>query len=111
MQGALDQALVELGAAKPGEVQLWYYPSVSEYSALAERKGIEVRFNTLFDQPTGLSDGAAGMRNWIVMFGVDYMGRPAKRGVRNSSEESKRYSVPNYFATDNGGPITGGCGS
>ena len=63
MQEALDQALAELGAAKPGEVRPWYYPSVGEYSPLAERNGIEVRFITLFDQPTGLSDGAAGMRN------------------------------------------------
>jgi trans-aconitate 2-methyltransferase len=81
MQAAFDQALVELGAAKPGEVQPWYYPSVSEYSTLAEKNGFEVRFITLFDRPTGLADGAAGMRNWIVMFGADYL---AKAG------ESKR---------------------
>jgi trans-aconitate methyltransferase len=75
MQEAFDRALVELGAAKPGEVHPWYYPSVSEYSTLAERNGFEVRFITLFDRPTGLADGAAGMRNWIVMFGADYLAK------------------------------------
>jgi trans-aconitate methyltransferase len=73
MQDAFDRALAELGAAKRGEVQPWYYPSVSEYSALAEQNGFEVRLITLFDRPTGLADGAAGMRNWIVMFGADYL--------------------------------------
>ncbi|HEV7968377.1 MAG TPA: methyltransferase domain-containing protein [Candidatus Acidoferrales bacterium] len=73
MQDAFDRALVELGAAKPGEVQPWYYPSVSEYATLAEKNGFEVRFITLFDRPTGLADSAAGMRNWIVMFGTDYL--------------------------------------
>jgi trans-aconitate 2-methyltransferase len=73
MQEAFDLALVELGAAKAGEVNPWYYPSVSEYSTLAESNGFEVRFVTLFDRPTGLADGAAGMRNWITMFGGDYL--------------------------------------
>ena len=75
MQDAFDRVLVELGAAKPGEVQPWYYPSVSEYSTLAERNGFEVRLITLFDRPTGLADGAAGMRNWIIMFGADYLAK------------------------------------
>ena len=75
MQDAFDRALAELGAAKRGEVQPWYYPSVSEYSTLAERNGLEVRFITLFDRPTGLADGAAGMRNWINMFATDYLAK------------------------------------
>ena len=75
MQEAFDSALVELGAAKAGEVQPWYYPSVSEYSTLAETNGFEVRLITLFDRPTGLADGAAGMKNWIFMFGADYLAR------------------------------------
>ncbi len=83
MQDAFDLALAELGAAKPGEVQPWYYPSVSEYSTLAERSGFEVRFITLFDRPTGLADGAAGMRNWILMFGAEYL---AKAGAARREE-------------------------
>jgi len=75
MQEALDLALVELVATKPREVHPWYYPSVSEYSTRAERNGFEVRFITLFDRPTGLADGAAGMRNWIFMFGADYLAK------------------------------------
>ena len=83
MQDAFDRALAELGAANPGEVHPWYYPSVSEYATLAERNGFEVRLITLFDRPTGLADGAAGMRNWIIMFGADYL---AKAGEAKREE-------------------------
>jgi trans-aconitate 2-methyltransferase len=83
MQEAFDDALVELGAARPGEVQPWYYPSVSEYAQLAEKHGFEVRMIRLFDRPTPLADGEAGLRNWIVMFGGDYL---AKAGVTKREE-------------------------
>jgi len=75
MQDAFDAALVELGASKAGEVQPWYYPSVSEYSTVAEKNGFEVRFITLFDRPTVLADGPAGLGNWIVMFAGDYLAK------------------------------------
>ncbi len=78
MQGAFDQAYSELQAAAPGEINPWYYPSVSEYATLLETNGFEVRFITLFDRPTPLSEGEAGMRNWITMFGSDYSGKLAR---------------------------------
>lgn len=87
MQDAFDVALEDLGVAKPGEVNPWYYPSVSEYSTLAEKNGFEVRLITLFDRPTGLADGAAGMRNWIIMFGADYL---AKAGETKREEFLRR---------------------
>jgi trans-aconitate methyltransferase len=83
MQEAFDRALVEMGAAKFGEVQPWYYPSVSQYSTLAEKNGLEVRLITLFDRPTGLADGEMGMRNWMVMFAGEYL---AKAGETRREE-------------------------
>jgi trans-aconitate methyltransferase len=75
MVEAFDQALAELGAPTSGEIRPWYYPSVSEYATLAEANGFEVRFITLFDRPTELADGAAGLRNWIKMFCTAYLKR------------------------------------
>jgi trans-aconitate 2-methyltransferase len=72
MQSAFDQVLVELRATSQSEINPWYYPSVSEYATLLEKNGLEVRFITLFDRPTQLSDGEAGLRNWITMFGSYY---------------------------------------
>jgi trans-aconitate methyltransferase len=81
MQTAFVQALSELHATAPGEINPWYYPSVSEYATLLETNGFEVRFMTLFDRPTPLADGEAGMRNWITMFGSYYSAKltPEKR--------------------------------
>jgi trans-aconitate methyltransferase len=83
MQIAFDQALVELHLSRPGEVNPWYYPSVSKYGSLLENNNFEVRFMTLFDRPTELADGETGMRNWIAMFGSEYLARvaPERREV------------------------------
>jgi trans-aconitate methyltransferase len=47
----------------------WYYPSISEFTSLLERHGIEVTTALLFDRPTLLQDGEAGLSNWLRMFG------------------------------------------
>lgn len=47
----------------------WYFPSVGEYASRLEDHGFEVRFARLFDRPTELDDGQAGLRNWLEMFG------------------------------------------
>jgi trans-aconitate 2-methyltransferase len=73
MLNAFNQTLAELHSAALGEINSWYYPSVSEYASLLEKNGLEVRFITLFDRETPLADGEAGMRNWITMFGSDFL--------------------------------------
>ena len=45
-----------------------YYPSISEYSKLLEQNGFEVSLAMLFDRPTELKGGLAGLRNFIEMF-------------------------------------------
>ncbi len=75
MVEAFDRALAELGAARSGQASPWYYPSISEYATLAETNGFEVRFIRLFDRPTELADGAAGLKNWIKMFCTAYLER------------------------------------
>ena len=45
-----------------------YYPSISEYSKLLEQNGFEVSLAILFDRPTELKGGLAGLRNFILMF-------------------------------------------
>jgi len=46
----------------------FYFPSISEYSAILESEGFEVRFATLFDRPTELEDPVRGLEQWILMF-------------------------------------------
>jgi trans-aconitate methyltransferase len=74
MMSAFDQAIAVIQPGRQNEIKPWYYASVSEYATLLENNGFEVRFMTLFDRPTPLADGQAGMRNWITMFGSHYIG-------------------------------------
>jgi len=50
----------------------WYFPSVAEYTARLERAGFEIRMARLFDRPTRLDDGEAGLRNWLDLFGDSF---------------------------------------
>lgn len=47
----------------------WYFPGVGEYTSLLEAAGFEVDYAELFDRPTILPDGEAGLANWLRMFG------------------------------------------
>jgi trans-aconitate methyltransferase len=51
----------------------WYYPTVGEYAALLESHGLEVRQASLFDRPTPLEGGEQGLRDWITVFGRDFL--------------------------------------
>jgi trans-aconitate methyltransferase len=64
---ALNQAMLELGQ---GEMeQIWVFHSISEYTTLLEKHGLEVNQAFLFDRPTKL-EGEDGMLNWLRMFGT-----------------------------------------
>jgi trans-aconitate 2-methyltransferase len=52
--------------------EVWYYPSVAEFSSVLERHGIEVTSASLYDRPTPLEEGDGAMRNWILMFGSKF---------------------------------------
>jgi len=88
---------------RPAEINPWFYPSASEYATLLETNGLEVRFITLFDRPTPLADGEAGMKEldhhvWFVLFFF----REALCGKTRflPSGESKSCSTPECFRGD-----------
>jgi trans-aconitate methyltransferase len=66
---ALQAAIGSYFGPVAEDVNPWYFPSIAEYAALLERAGLEVRYALLFDRPTPLEDGEAGMANWLDMFG------------------------------------------
>lgn len=51
----------------------WYFPSIGEYATLMERHGLEPVHAALFDRPTRLDGGEAGVRLWIEMFAGSFM--------------------------------------
>jgi trans-aconitate methyltransferase len=69
---AILSVLSEIGCEEPEALNPWYFPSVGEYAGLLENQGFEVSYAVLFDRPTFLEGGNAGMANWIEMFASDF---------------------------------------
>jgi len=55
--------------AGPPPANPWFFPDIAEYASLLERCGLETTLAVLFDRPTTLAGGAAGLAQWIGMFG------------------------------------------
>jgi trans-aconitate 2-methyltransferase len=65
---AARKALTRHGHYSNAATQLWYFPSLSEYTTLLEKKGFRVQFAAHFDRPTELKDAENGVKDWIKMF-------------------------------------------
>lgn len=63
---ALQRAFAEQGLTPPSFP--WYFPSISDYTTRLEQQGFEVQYAILFDRPTELTAGEAGLANWLEMF-------------------------------------------
>lgn len=70
---ALLSVLSEIGPEEPQALNPWYFPSIGEYAGLLEKQGFEVGYAVLFDRPTLLEGGSAGMVNWIEMFAGGFL--------------------------------------
>ena len=62
---ALRSTLLERGFSKQAHTELWFFPSVEEYSEALESKGFKVLFADQFDRPTELN---ADIGDWLNMF-------------------------------------------
>jgi trans-aconitate methyltransferase len=58
----------QMGIDLTADIEINYFPSIGEYAGLLEQAGFTVSSAILFDRPTLLSDGDAGLANWIRMF-------------------------------------------
>ncbi|MCW5849050.1 MAG: methyltransferase domain-containing protein [Anaerolineae bacterium] len=69
---AVTEAMAQVGLdAAP--LNPWYFPSLAEYAGLLERQGFEVSFAWLFDRPTLIDGGEAGMQQWLAVFCKDFL--------------------------------------
>lgn len=68
LEGVRAAALSFVDDAPRPEEDL-FFPSVAEYAGLLERNGLELRRVEVFERPTPLDGGDAGLRNWILQFG------------------------------------------
>ena len=68
---ALDRVLNTFGYASYDAA--WYFPSIGEYATCLEQQGFDVTHAVIFDRPTPLENGDAGMANWIRMFASRFL--------------------------------------
>lgn len=73
VKNALRDALEAEGIPRERQPRPWYFPGVAEYAAVLEQHGLEPRVMTLFNRPTTLEDGEAGMAGWLRMFGHPWL--------------------------------------
>ncbi|HEX9135975.1 MAG TPA: methyltransferase domain-containing protein, partial [Nitrospirota bacterium] len=66
------RATEALGHSHTKDPLPWYFPTIGEYAALLEEAGFDIESMVLFDRPTPLEDGEAGLRTWITMFGGQF---------------------------------------
>lgn len=65
----------------------WYFPSIGKYTTLLEKHGFDVTYAVLFDRPTSLPDGEAGLRNWLMMFASRFFVNSTQQEVIKTVEE------------------------
>lgn len=68
----LRKTLKNKGYTNQSNQQVWYFPSLSEYTTHLEEVGFEVVFAQLYDRRTELADEKNGIKDWISMFGSTF---------------------------------------
>ncbi len=85
-------------------INIWYFPSLGEYTTLLEKVGFVVQWAHYFDRDTELDDAANGIQDWIKMFGgAFFTGIPAneQEDIIQAAQETLRetnYHHDKWFA-------------
>jgi trans-aconitate 2-methyltransferase len=69
---AVENTLIKFSAKEKAAINIWYFPSLSEYTSLLEAKGFRVTYASHYDRETELKDTANGIKDWIKMFGSSF---------------------------------------
>jgi len=68
----LRNSLKTRGYKNQSNLNLWYFPSIGEYSTQLEIGGFRVVFAEHYDRPTELADENSGIKDWISMFAESF---------------------------------------
>ena len=70
---ALKKILQQHGYQKAASINLWYFPSVGQYTTLLEQHGFRVQSAHHYARPTQLADAKTGIKDWLAMFANSYL--------------------------------------
>ncbi len=94
---ALKSSLQKRGLVESAAKELWYFPSISEYTALLEKRGFRVIYATHFDRETELKDNSNGIKDWIKMFGSAFLKGIDDTVVNEILDEVQETLKPTHF--------------
>ncbi|MEO6150821.1 MAG: methyltransferase domain-containing protein [Mucilaginibacter sp.] len=97
---ATRQVLQQHGYAKQAQTQIWYFPSLGEYTSRLESHGFRVTYAAHFDRKTQLQDGDQGVAKWIMMFGPLFTAGIPQKEKEQMLAEVTALLEPHY--NDNG---------
>ncbi|QJD96905.1 methyltransferase domain-containing protein [Mucilaginibacter robiniae] len=93
---ATQQVLQQHGYAEQVKTQIWYFPSLGEYTSRLEQHGFRVTFAAHFDRKTPLQDGNQGVAKWIKMFGSQYFSGIPEQEQQQMLQEITSLLEPAY---------------
>ena len=70
---ALRLVLSKHGYKDNAGLEMWYFPSLAEYTSILEKHGFTVNLAAYFKRETELKDNANGIKDWIKMFGSSFL--------------------------------------
>ena len=79
---ALKESLIKNGFSANAATQVWYFPSEIEYTELLEKRGFKVTYSAHFSRETTLNDTRNGIKDWLKMFGSNFL-----NGIENKMVE------------------------
>ena len=90
----LRNSLKIRGYGDQSNIDLWYFPSIGEYSTELETAGFRVLFAEHYDRPTELADENSGIKDWISMFAESFFLRVRENHIeeiKNEVQEKVKY--------------------
>ena len=94
---ALQDSLINHGFAENAASPLWYFPSLSEYTTLLEKRGFRVTYAAHFNRETKLTDTVNGIKDWIKMFASAFLKGIEETVVGQILNEVQEVLKPTHF--------------
>ena len=93
----LKSCLIRWGYVRQGNLELWYFPSIGEYTSILESHGFTVTFAQWYDRPTELADKKTGIMDWLKMFGKPFFERIHMEDAIEIRKEVQENLRPSLF--------------
>lgn len=94
---ALKCSLLKRGLIANANTNLWYFPSIGEYTSLLEKRGFRVIYAAHYNRETELQDNENGIKDWIKMFGTSYLKGINELEINEILDEVQQTLLPTHF--------------